>query len=93
MRLEFRCSVLDRHVLVYICIYYLIFRESKELVYCVHEIERLLTVASICKLLEDHSDIGLAGRLGPVEPAVGKSVLTGQLRVQRPQSNWPWSSL
>lgn len=90
MRLEFRCSVLDRHVLVYICIYYLIFRKSKELVYCVHE---LLTVASICKLLEDHSDIGLAGRLGPVEPAVGKPVLTGQLGVQRPQSSWPWSSL
>lgn len=70
---------------MYICIYYLIFRESKELVYCVHEIEWLLTVASICKLLEDHPGVGLAGWLGPAEPAVGKSFLAGKLGAQCPQ--------
>lgn len=85
MHLQLRCSILVCHVLVYICIYYLIFRESKELVYCVHETERLLTVASISKLLEDHPGIGLAGWLGPVEPARGTSVLAGQPGVQCPQ--------
>lgn len=37
-----RCFILDCHVLCIICICYLILRESKELVYCSHEILKAL---------------------------------------------------